>query len=199
MKRFLLIFNIVLLAAVSFLYFLYFRYVRDDIHERKAAQAQVANTFKVAYFDFDTLETYYELSKKVRADLMRLDSTNVGTLSALQKKFTDKVNEIRSKGSAVTQTQQSAYQQQLDELRNDYQQKQQELSQQQQGEYIRQQQDVKKHIQDFLKEYCHDKGYAYVFATKEYDDFVYYKDTIRNVTFDILKGLNDVYANEKKK
>lgn len=199
MKRFLIIFNVVLLVAVGVLYFLYFTYVREDLHQRKAAEAQVANSFKVAYFDFDTLETYYELSKKVRADLIRVDSINQSILSGLQKKFGDKVNEIRSLGSAVSQTQQSAYQQQLDELRNEYQQKQQELGQQQQTEFITKQNDVKNHIQNYLKEYSHDKGYAYVFATKEYDDFVYYKDTIRNITFDILKGLNQAYANEKKK
>ena len=39
-------------------------------------------------------------------------------------------------------------------------------------------------IQDFLKNYCADKGYAYVFASND-QDYLYYKDSIRNITPDI--------------
>jgi len=67
-----------------------------------------------------------------------------------------------------------------------------------QSEYIQKQQGVKVKIQQFLKDYCKDKGYAYVLGTKEYDDFLYYKDTIRNITSDLIKGLNDKYKSEKK-
>ena len=199
MKKFLLIFNIALLVAVGILYYLYFRYVREDLHERKAAQAQVANTFKVAYFDFDTLETYYEYSKEVRSYLMKKDSVNEKTLQGLQKQYSDSIKEFNRIGRSLSQTQQSSFQQTLTEMQENYQQQQQALGQQIQAEYIQKQQGVKSEIQKFLKTYCRDKGYAYVFATKEYDDFMYYKDTIRNITVDIIKGLNDQYRIDKKK
>ena len=48
-------------------------------------------------------------------------------------------------------------------------------------------------IQDFLKNYCSaDKGYAYVFASND-QDYLYYKDSIRNITPDVLTGLNASY------
>lgn len=198
MKRFLLIFNIVLLLAVGFLYFLYFKYVQEDIHDKTVAQKQVANTFKVAYFDFDTLENYYQYSKEVRAYLVKKDSSNQAILSGIQKRYADKVNEFNKVGASLTQTQQSSFQQQLAELQQEYQQQQQTLGSNMQSEYIQKQQGVKAKIQDFLKVYCKDKGYAYVLGTKEYDDFLYYKDTIRNITADLIKGLNDRYKSEKK-
>lgn len=198
MNRFLLIFNVVLLLAVGFLYYHYFKYVNEDLHEKDVAQKQVANTFKVAYFDFDTLETYYQYSKEVRAYLVQKDSANQAILSAIQKKYADRVNEFNKVGASLTQTQQSSFQQQLAELQQEYQQQQQTLGTAMQSEYIQKQQGVKVKIQQFLKDYCKDKGYAYVLGTKEYDDFLYYKDTIRNITTDLIKGLNDKYKSEKK-
>lgn len=198
MKKTLIVVNGVLVIAVAALYVLYFKYVQEDLHEKKAAQVQVANTFKVAYFDFDTLEAYYDYSKEVRAYLMKKDSDNEKILSGLQKKVADKVNEYRSIGASLTQTQQSNYQQEVNELNAQYQQQYNTLGQAMQSEYIQKQQGVKVKIQQYLRTYCKDKGYAYVFGTKEYDDFMYYKDTIRNITADLLKGLNDTYRSEKK-
>jgi len=201
MKKLLIVVTVVLgllLLAVGFLYRLYYKYVQEDLHEKKAAQAQVANTFKVAYFDFDTLEAYYDYSKEVRAYLMKKDADNEKILSGMQKKIADKVNEYRSIGASLTQTQQSNYQQEVNELNAQYQQQYNTLGQNMQSEYIQKQQGVKVKIQQYLKIYCKDKGYAYVFGTKEYDDLMYYKDTIRNITTDLLKGLNDIYRSEKK-
>jgi outer membrane protein len=198
MKKTLIIINVVLLLAVGALYILYFTYVSDDIHERKLAQVQVANTFKVAYFDFDTLENYYQYSKEVRSYLMKKDSDNQGQLQQLRVKYNNKIKEFNQVGASLTQTQQSAFQQQLAEMQQEYQQQDATLAQQMQSEYIRSQQGVKEKIQRYLKKYCHDKGFAYVFGTKEYDDFLYYKDTIRNITPDLIKGLNEEYLKEKK-
>lgn len=198
MKKTLIVVNVVLVLAVAVLYVLYFKYVQEDIHEKHVAQTQVANSFKVAYFDFDTLEAYYDYSKEVRAYLMKKDSANEKILSGLQKKIADKVNEYRSLGASMTQTQQSNYQQEVNELNAQYQQQYNTLGQAMQSEYIQRQQGVKVKIQQYLKVYCRDKGYAYVFGTKEYDDLMYYKDTIRNITTDLLKGLNETYRNEKK-
>lgn len=198
MKKTLIVINVVLLLAVGFLYYMYFTYVSTDIHEKNLAKAQVANTFKVAYFDFDTLENYYEYSKEVRSYLMKKDSDIQNQLSQLRIKYSNKIKEFNQVGASLTQTQQSAFQQQIAEMQAEYQNQDQTLAQQMNSEYISKQQLVKQKIQGFLKEYCTSKGFAYVFGTKEYDDFLYYKDTIRNITSDLIKGLNERYRKEKK-
>ena len=58
--------------------------------------------------------------------------------------------------------------------------------------------EVKTRIQQFLRNYCKDKGYAYVFASDE-NDYLYYKDTVRNITPDIVRLLNEDYKNTKNK
>ncbi|HVX51761.1 MAG TPA: OmpH family outer membrane protein [Chitinophagaceae bacterium] len=196
MKKALIVFNIVLVIGVGILYLLYFTYVSEDIHEKKLAQAQIANTFKVAYFDFDTLETYCEYSKQARQELMAIDSQNEKKLEDMRANILSEMKKFSSIGASLTQTEQSNYQQRLNNLQIEYQNKQQELGQSMNSSYIQKQQQVKFKIQKFLKTYCHNKGYAYVFATKEYDDVMYYKDTIRNITGDLIKGLNDQYITE---
>ncbi|HWB26360.1 MAG TPA: OmpH family outer membrane protein [Chitinophagaceae bacterium] len=198
MKKALIAFNIVLLVAVGILYLLYFTYVSEDIHEKKIAQAQVANTFKVAYFDFDTLDTYYEYSKQVRQELMAIDSENERKLTEMRSDIANEIKKFNKVGASLTQTEQSNFQQRLNDLQINYQNQQQQLGQSMNSEYIQREQAVKFRIQKFLKTYCRNKGYAYVFGTKEYDDIMYYKDTIRNITRDLIKGLNEEYVNERK-
>jgi len=83
-------------------------------------------------------------------------------------------------------------------LQEDYQQTGQTLSNDMNAETAEKLQMVKKKIQDYLKGYCSAKGFAYVFATSE-SDFIYYKDTVRNITPDIIQGLNEAYKKEKTK
>ncbi len=64
------------------------------------------------------------------------------------------------------------------------------------NDYVtRRMQDVKTKIEEFLKEYNRDKGYSYIVAYEP--GLYYYKDTIYNITGDVVKGLNAMY-NKKK-
>ena len=60
----------------------------------------------------------------------------------------------------------------------------------------RRMQEVKSKIEDFLKEYNRDKGYSYIIS---YEPGLFYlKDTIYNITRDVVKGLNELYGKKKK-
>src|SRR6478735_7964699 len=113
MNKFLLGLNLVLVIAVGVLYYMYFDYTKSDIHDRQHAQAAAANTFKIAYFELDSLQTNYEYYKEV----------------------------------------------------NDYQTANENIQSEMQAEMLEKLQGVKMKIQDFLKSYCANKGYAYVFAS----------------------------------
>ncbi len=198
MNKILLGLNIILLVAVGALYLLYYNYTSSDTHKIQQADKQVANSFKIAYFDMDTLENYYDYSKEVRGYLMKEDSDIQNKLSQLRTKYNNKIKEFNQVGVAPTQAQQTAFQQQMTEMQTDYENQSTSYGQQMQAETMQKLQGVKVEIQKYLKDYCKEKGYAYVFGTKEYDDFMYYKDTLRNITQDIVKGLNEKYRNEKK-
>ena len=69
------------------------------------------------------------------------------------------------------------------------------MDQEMQDESLKKLQDVKKKIEDYLKDYNKDKGYSYIFAGSP--DLIYYKDTVYNITGDMLKGLNELYKKKK--
>ena len=58
--------------------------------------------------------------------------------------------------------------------------------------------DLKNKIQDFLKTYSIQKGYAYVFATSSDDNVIYFKDSLRNITTDILAQIKNAYKSGQK-
>ena len=198
MNKFLLSLNIVLLLAVGFLFYLYFDYTHSDLHRIQQANAAVSNSFKIAYFDSDSLQNQYTLYKEAREYLRNKEAQVQQELNAKKNEYIAKVKEYNQKGPTMSQADQSAFQQVLLKMQNDFEEKKQELGQDMQGEQMRKLLEVKTRIQQFLRNYCKDKGYAYVFASDE-NDYLYYKDTVRNITPDIVRLLNEDYKNTKNK
>ena len=198
MNKFLLGLNLVLVIAVGVLYYMYFDYTKSDIHDRQHAQAAAANTFKIAYFELDSLQTNYEYYKEVKDYLTSKDNAYGQQLNNIRNKYQTKLKEYQDKGPTLSQSQQSDYEQQLMKLQNDYQTANENIQSEMQAEMLEKLQGVKMKIQDFLKSYCANKGYAYVFASTKEDD-IYYKDTIRNITDSIIIGLNAQYKASKTK
>jgi len=198
MNKFLLGLNVVLIIAVGVLYYLYFEYKRADSHDIKQAQTAAANTFKIAYFELDSLQTKYEYYKEVKDYLTKKDADYSQQLNSIRTRYLNKLKEYQDKGPTLTQSQQSDYEQQLMKLQNDYTTTEQNVNTAMQTEMLEKLQGVKMKIQDYLKTYCASKGYAYVFASSKEDD-IYYKDTIRNITDSIIIGLNAQYKDTKKK
>ena len=56
---------------------------------------------------------------------------------------------------------------------------------------MRKMQDVKAKVEIFLKEYNKNKRYSYILAYEP--GFIFYRDSVYNITGDLLKGLNAEY------
>ncbi|TKK65327.1 OmpH family outer membrane protein [Ilyomonas limi] len=197
MNKVLLILNVILIAAVGFLYYTFSQYRKEDQQHVKEANAAVANSFKIAYFELDSLQEHYTYFKEVREELNKQEAQRTKQLDNIRTSYMNKLKEYNQKGATMSQTDQSNFEQELRNLQNNYEQRQQELGQEMNTLYMQKMQNVKQRIQDFLKTYCKSKGYAYVFATSS-DDYLYYKDTLRNITPDIVGLLNDEYKTSKK-
>ena len=198
MNKVLLGLNVALIIAVGVLYYLYFDYTKTDIHNREHANAAAANTFKIAYFELDSLQTQYEYYKEVKDYLTKKDTEFSQQLNGVRNRYQNKLREYQEKGPTLSQSQQSEYEQQLMRLQNEYQTTESNVGSQMQAEMLDKLQAVKIEIQNYLKTYCASKGYAYVFASSK-DDDLYYKDSIRNITDSIVIGLNAKYKASKTK
>lgn len=200
MNKFLLGLNIVLLLAVAYLFYAFY-------NNNKSAQAAVTPqkhdstdlNFKIAYFDIDSIDKNYVFAKETRDYLKGKNDAVEAKLNKIKQDYMAKVNEYNKRGATLSQTEQSQMQEDLARLDNYYSQQQQSLSQDFQGEYMQKMLELKNKIQAFLKTYSAQRGYTYVFATSSDDNVIYYKDSVRNITNEIVRRLNDEYAASKKK
>jgi outer membrane protein len=197
MNRVLLVLNIILIVAVGILYYYFIQYRVEDEHRIKDANAAIANNFKIAYFELDSLQEHYTYFKEVREELNKQEAQRTKQLDNIRANYLNKLKEYNQKGATMSQTDQSSFEEQLRTLQNNYEQRQQELGQEMNTLYMQKMQNVKQRIQDFLKQYCKNKGYAYVFAASS-EDNLYYKDTVRDITNDIVSLLNEEYKATKK-
>jgi outer membrane protein len=198
MNKALLTLNIVLLLALGYLYYAVFS-SKKKAQPVTAAQQTSKASFKIAYFDLDTLDKYYVLAKQTRDYLNNKNDAMEAKLNKIRQDYTAKVNDYNKRGATLSQTEQSQMQEDLARLDNYYSQQQQSLGQDFQGEYMQKMLALKNKIQAFLKSYSAEKGYEYVFATSSDDNVIYYKDSVRNITSDIVDKLNADYKSTNTK
>ena len=197
MNKIILLLNVLLLLGLGVLYYLFFTYRHQDEHRIQQANAATANRFKIAYFELDSLQENYAYFKEMRDYLSTQEAGMTKRLNGLRDKYTDKLKEYNQKGPTMSQTEQGAFEQQLISLKNEYDQSQQQMNQDMNNLYMQKMQNVKLRIQDVLKNYCRDSGYSYVFASSN-EDYLYYKDTLRDITPGIVTLLNEEYNKGKK-
>ncbi|MFT4152796.1 OmpH family outer membrane protein [Parafilimonas sp.] len=198
MNKFLLGLNIVLLLALAYLYYAFYN--------NKPAQASAAPktedtadlNFKIAYFDIDSIDKNYVFAKETRDYLKGKNDAVEAKLNKIGQEYTSKAGDYQKRGTTMSQTEQLQMQEDLARLENYYNQQKQSLNQDFQSEYMQRMLALKNKIQAFLKTYSEQRGYIYVFATSS-DDNIYYKDSVRNITGEVVKLLNEQYASEKKK
>lgn len=194
MKNFTLGLNIVLVAAVAVLFYLHFS-TSAKKETTVATTTQSNNNFKVAYFEMDTVQSQFEYLKEVRNALLAKDQSLGRELSAMENSFAKKYQDLQKTGATLTQVELGKKQQELVEMDKNLKSKKQMMEQEMADESTHKLQDVKKKIEDYLKEYNKNKGYAYVVSSSA--DLFYYKDSIYNITGDLVRGLNELYKKKK--
>ncbi len=198
MNKALLILNIVLLLALAYLYYAFFNSSKT-VQPAAAPQQTSKASFRIAYFDLDTLEKYYTYAKETRDYLNSKNDAMEAKLNKIRSDYTAKVNDYNKRGATLSQTEQSQMQEDLTRLDSYYSQQQQSLGQDFQGEYMQKMLALKNKIQTFLKTYSVEKGYEYIFATSSDDNVIYYKDSVRNITTEVVDKLNEEYKNANAK
>jgi outer membrane protein len=189
-----LAFNIVLLVLVGVLFYLHF----SSGKKVAAAPAKVASTsvtnsnqFKIAYFELDSITNSFSMVKDVKSELNREEDKMSNEMTQWQKRYNDKLAMYQSQAQQMNQTQSEDANRDMLQLQETIRNKKQELDQRYQGMYMQKMQDVRTRIQDYLKEYNKSRGYAYIFGYEP--GFIYYRDSMYNITSDLIKGLNEQY------
>jgi outer membrane protein len=187
--------NIVLLIAVSVLFYLHFASPSSGAVATTGTKQVPAGNFKIAYFETDSIQNHFGYFKEIAAELDAKNQANQKILGEMKGAFANKYQELQKIGATLTQAEQAARQQELTNIENAFRGKEKMMSDEMQDMQFRKMQDVKKKIEEYLKEYNKDKGYAYVFSSSI--DLMYLKDSSYDITQDVVNGLNKLYPKKK--
>src|SRR5688572_4517760 len=197
MNKALLVLNFVLLAAVAVLFFLFFgkKTGGGSVKEIKSDSSLNNHTFRVAYFDMDSVESNFVLAKEMQAELTKKDDNIASEWNRMQSNYQQKFQKFQQEGPTMTQAQVEAAQRELFQMEQNIKSRKAQLDQDYQGYYINKQQEIISLIKKFCEEFNKDKKYTLIIANEP--GLIYYKDTTFNITPQLVKGLNEMYSKNK--
>lgn len=196
MKNASLILNLVLLVAVGVLFYLHFSGKKGP-ETRIIASSNKNNgaehgDCRIAYFDMDSINNSFVLIKNVKQELSREEDRINNELTRLQKTYNDRITHYQGQQQSMSQVESEKANRDILQLQDRIRNTKQEMEGKYQDLYMRKMQDVKAKVEEYLKEYNKDKGYAYILAYEP--GFIFYRDSALNITSDIITGLNGKYA-----
>ncbi len=198
MKNALLIVNVVLVIAVATLFFLYFSKKTPQLSAAvTSGSVENAQGFKIAYFEMDSIENNYDYFKDVRSQFRGKEQQLNNELQGIKNKYEKLYEEYTQIHTTLSPEEKMKREQNLVMLQESYKSKQELQGSELQNEGFKYRQEIYKKIQDYLKDYNKDKGFAFIFASNP--DLFYYKDSVYNITADLIEGLNDTYKPKKSK
>ncbi len=197
MKHFSLILNGVLLLLVGYLYYLHFSSSKKHtVSLLRSPKDSCNHGNKVAYIDLDSLQNSYEYYKILKADFERKQAASNNEVTDLQKRYQSRAMQLQQKGATMSQQEQEAAMKEINQMQQGLQAKKQALDNDLYNSNSKMKEDILTKIQNFLKEYNNDGRYDYVFSYEP--GLMFYKDSALNITSDVINGLNNLYAKNKK-
>jgi outer membrane protein len=195
MKNASLILNLVLLVAVGVLFYLHFSGKKSNVETRIAStnqkDAASHGDCRIAYFDMDSINNSFALIKEVKTQLSHEEEKINSELTRLQKTYNDRITHYQGQSQTMSQVESEKANREILQLQDRIRTTKQEMEGRYQDLYMRKMQDVKAKVEDYLKEYNKDKGYAYILAYEP--GFIFYRDSALNITTDLIAGLNGKY------
>jgi outer membrane protein len=198
MKNVSTLLSLLALIGVGVLFYLYFS--QEKKLEKPVAKAvdHADGDFRIAYFDIDSLQDKYDYFKDASVEIKAKESSVNSQLNALQDSYQKRTKELQEKGPTMTQAEVEAAQREYAQMQQKYNQRQMALEQDLKKHQIELMTTVRNKIETFLKEYNKDKGYAFILSY-EPGFMLYYKDSVYDITNDVISGLNVEYGKEKEK
>jgi outer membrane protein len=200
MKHISTILNVVLLAAVGYLYYHSFSgksktaaFADKNTAGAKTNTGSIVPEGNIAYVEIDSLHENYVYFKTQQNELERRQKAATNELEEKQKKFQSRAAQLQQRAQSMTPQEQEAAGQEIQGMQQEFEKRKQELDNQLFDLSSTMKKSVMKNVQDFLLEYNKDKKYDYILSYEP--GLMFYKDSSLNITRDVINGLN---AKEKK-
>lgn len=189
--------SILALLGVGVLFYLQFSQDKQSKNHSVNDVKRENNNFRIAYFDIDSLQEKYEYFRDVSGEIKKKEANITSQLNALQDSYQKRLKELQEKGPTMTQSEGEAAQREYSQMQQKYQQRQLAMEQELKKHQVDVMTDVRTKIETYLKEYNKEKGYAFILSY-EPGFMLYYRDSVYDITNDVIQGLNGQYKKEKK-
>jgi outer membrane protein len=183
------------LVAIAILFFLFLKPASPSGKTQHAKNDDINSTSKdiaIAYFEMDTVERNYKYIKDVQEQLKGRQQAITNDLNSTKKQYMGRIQQLQGKAPTMSQQEGESAQAEINQMQLELQQKEARLNQELQEQQFKLMQDINSKIENFLETYNKNKKYVYIFSHSP-GDFMYYKDSLHNITGEIIKGLNETY------
>lgn len=178
---------------------LYLQLTENKTPARPAAIAPANNgsgpSFSIAYFDVDSLENNFQSYKDAMSRIKTREDALTGELTTMEKSYQKKIAEWQQKGNTMSQAETESANREYQEMQQRFAARKQEVEQTMETIKRDEMSKIRKKLESFLKDYNKDRKYNYIFSYVP--EFMFYKDTLYNITPDLIRGLNDFYKDKK--
>jgi outer membrane protein len=192
MKNLSIALSILSLVLVGVLFYLHFTHQEKINTISKQTTQQDSSEFRIAYFDIDSLQANYEYFKDVSTQIKNKENQMTAELSSLQNTYQKRMRELQQRGPNMSQSEGEAAQREFSQMQQKYEQRQMTMEQELKRHQIEMMTDVRGRIEKFLQDYNKQKGYAFILSY-EPGFMLYYKDSLYDITKDVIAGLNAQY------
>jgi outer membrane protein len=203
MKNISVILNVVLLAAVGYLYYYNFSAKKNTttVADKKQSGEKSSATSgiphgNIAYIEIDSLHENYLYYKSLKDELERRQKTGAQALEEKQKRFQARAGQLQQRAQSMTQQEQEAAGKEMDNMQQELARGKQDLDNQLFELSNNMKTNVLKNVQNFLLEFNKDKKYDYILSYEP--GFMFYKDSTLNITSAVINGLNEMDKKKKQ-
>jgi len=196
MKNVSLILNIVLLAAVGYLYYANFSGKHTgDLAAKNSSPSMWkdsnCNRPPIAYVELDSLNENISYIKDKRKELETEQKAIESEWEAGYKGLEAQKNNFLKRGASITQEEAQQFQGILVQQQQQIDAKKQASGQKLSEKSFSFMDDIQKQLKGFLSDYNRDKKFMYILTTGTGLDYMVYKDSSLNITNDVIKGMNE--------
>lgn len=185
------------LVLVAVLFYLHFTHKEKLNKVTDAAAKNSGTNFRIAYFDIDSLQANYDHYKDALEEMRKTEQGMNTELQNLRTRYQKYIGELQKKGESMTQAEGEAAQRDLQTMDKNFRNRESELQSDLQNKQMELMKKLRQEIEAYLNEFNKQKEYAYIFSY-EPGILLYYKDSLYDITQDVVKGLNEQYKGKKK-
>lgn len=194
MNKGFIVWNVMLTAALLFLGIRYY----SGTGTPRSAQPSGPNTFKMAYFEMDSIEANFELVKELKEELAKKEQAIEQEMQKMASHAQQRYSYYQQQASTglMNESQREAAERELRNLEEQMKNRKQALDAEYGDFVMRRQNEIKSKIEAYLQEYNKSHSYSYIVSYEQ--GLFYYKDSVNNITPDLIKGLNKKFKPSTK-